>query len=266
MTHQVGFKKGHIPWNCGLPKEKQPHYGRKHTEESKRKISAAHKGKRLSEEHKRKISEAHMGKKRAPFSEEHKRKISLANKGKPSCNKGKKHSVEHKRKTSVALKGRKLSEEHRKKLSEVRRGKKRAPFSAEHKRKISEAQKGKTLSEDHKRKLRRARLNQVLPKKDTSIEVAMQVELNRRSIVYEKHVPVCGVCQPDIVFPELQIAVFADGDYWHNLPSYKIRDKNQNKVLGEAGWAVLRFWGSEIREDVVVCVDRIVEEIAMRGL
>ena len=74
--------------------------GKKHSEETKRKIGEAHKGKKLSEEHKRKLSEAHKDKKRGPHSEEHKRKISEAEKGK----KCKPVSEETKRKISEANK------------------------------------------------------------------------------------------------------------------------------------------------------------------
>ena len=54
-------------------------YGRKHTEDTKKKMSAAKKGTTLSEEHKKKLSEANKGK---TLSEEHKKKISEAKKGK----------------------------------------------------------------------------------------------------------------------------------------------------------------------------------------
>ncbi len=126
------------------------------------------------------------------------------------------------------------------------------------------------LSDEHKRKLRMARLNQVLPTKDTSIEVATQHELDKRGITYETHIPVCGICQPDIVFPSEKVAVQCDGDYWHSK-DFKDglvweRDRHQDKVLRWAGWSVLRFWGSQIRENVKGCVDRIVAEIAMRGV
>lgn len=42
--------------------ESNPMFGKKHSEESKRKMSEVKKGKKLSEEHKRKMSEVHKGK------------------------------------------------------------------------------------------------------------------------------------------------------------------------------------------------------------
>lgn len=67
------------------------HLGKKHSEETRRKISEAtkgkqgpHKGKHLSEEHRKKLSEVHKGNKNALGScrsEEHRKKISAAQKG-----------------------------------------------------------------------------------------------------------------------------------------------------------------------------------------
>ena len=75
--------------------ENHPMYGKKHSEESKRKMAEVRKGKPKSEEHKKKIGEA---------------------------NKGKKMSEEARRKMSAAHKGKHLSEEHKNKLREVNKG------------------------------------------------------------------------------------------------------------------------------------------------
>jgi len=177
---------------------------------------------------------------------------------------GRKHSEETKHKIASLKIGKRHTEKTKRQMSESRKGK---HPSDETKRKLSRAKMGeknpnygKCHSEETRAKIRAARLKQVFPKRDTSIEVALQEELNSRNIEYEKHVSVCDVCQPDMVFPDKMVAVFADGDYWHNLPSYKIRDKNQNKVLGEEGWHVLRFWEHEIDTDVSRCVD-VIEEV-----
>ena len=162
--------------------------------------------------------------------------------------------------------------------TEFKKGHKQPPFSEEHRREIGEAIKnhrvkpeikrfysevmrGKKHSEVTKQKLREARLKQVFPIKDTSIETTLQEELDQRGIDYQIHLPVCGICQPDIVFPKQKVAVFADGDYWHSK-SFKNgeawrKDRRQEKTLRENGWGVLRFWGSEIKADVSGCVDKI---------
>ena len=59
--------------------------------------------------------------------------FALSLKGKPTWNKGKTLSEEHKRKDSEALKGRIITEEHRNKIAEALKGKKK---SEEHKKKL----------------------------------------------------------------------------------------------------------------------------------
>lgn len=85
--------------------------GLHHTEESKKKMSAATKGKPkphgpISEEQKKKISDSMKGKPRGSFSDEHKRKLSEATKGERNPMYGKTQSEETKRKISESMKGR----------------------------------------------------------------------------------------------------------------------------------------------------------------
>ena len=170
---QSASKKGKVWYNNGSEsiltfEGEQPKgfiRGRKLSEETKAKISAARKGKKgkpHSEESKAKISAANKGKKGKPLSEEHKAKISAANKGKPLSeetkaklsaslkdnipwNKGRKLSEEHKAKLSASLKGREFSEETRAKLSAARKGKKRGPYKKKHKAKISDTLRSKKV-------------------------------------------------------------------------------------------------------------------------
>jgi len=83
--------------------------------------------------------------------------------------------------------------------------------------------------------------------------------------------------KPDFVFKGLKIAVFCDSDFWHgkdwetkkyehktNIEFWhnKIqrnidRDREVNERLKMEGWIVLRFWGSDIRNNLLLCVDKI---------
>lgn len=56
--------------------------GKKHTKESKRKISESNSGKIRTKEHSENISKSKLGKKIKPFTDEHKKKISESHKGK----------------------------------------------------------------------------------------------------------------------------------------------------------------------------------------
>lgn len=114
--------------------------------------------------------------------------------------------------------------------------------------------KGSKRSEETKNKIKIARQKQVLPTKDTSIEIKIQKELEKRKIVFEKHKPIIG--QPDI-FIEPNICIFADGDYWHNRSEAKKRDEYVNKKLKEQNYQILRFWEHEINESAEKCIDKI---------
>jgi len=90
--------------------------GRKHNEESKKKMSDVKKGKKVSSELIEKRRQKQVGKKRTKeqkeemsksrkgrkFTEEHKKNISNAKKGKPSNRKGAKHSEETKEKIRIS--------------------------------------------------------------------------------------------------------------------------------------------------------------------
>jgi DNA mismatch endonuclease (patch repair protein) len=79
-----------------------------------------------------------------------------------------------------------------------------------------------------------------------------------------KHLP----GRPDIVFRRERVAIFCDGDFWHGRNWRRIksklakgsnsgywvnkirnnmtRDRRYNAALKKEGWAVLRYWESDI--------------------
>ena len=73
----------------------------------------------------------------------------------------------------------------------------------------------------------------------------------------------------DLVFTRAKVAVFVDGCFWHGCPTHhtvaksnaefwsqkvtrnRERDAETDRLLGEAGWTVIRAWEHEPAGDVV---------------
>ncbi len=117
---------------------------------------------------------------------------------------------------------------------------------------------------------------QAIKNKDSEIEILLRKELWRRGIRYRKNVKsVFG--HPDIAFIGKRVAVFCDSEFWHGydwenkknnihtrrefwIPKIERniqRDLEVNEKLKNDGWSVLRFWGKEIKNDVMACADKI---------
>lgn len=123
--------------------------GKKHSLETRKKMSNSHKGKKMSEESKEKNRNKHLGKK---MSTKTKLKISSIHKGKKMSEETKsKISITNKEKKISGLKkpaynkGKKLSEEIKLKMSLSKKGKKLHKQTQETRKKISESMKRKTI-------------------------------------------------------------------------------------------------------------------------
>ena len=90
--------------------------------------------------------------------------------------------------------------------------------------------------------------------KETSIEIAIERELIKRHIYYDKQVPIfIAHTVVDFLLPN-KIIIYCDGDYWHNLLDYIERDRRINKKLIENNYKVLRFWEKDINSTDGNCV------------
>ena len=113
--------------------------------------------------------------------------------------------------------------------------------------------------------------------KDTKPEVILRKTLWHYGVRYRKNYKKLPG-SPDIVIMKYHIAIFVDGDFWHakghkNHPGEQIksnkeywqkklirnveRDREVNDELTEEGWLVLRFWESEIKNNLQECVNVI---------
>lgn len=121
---------------------------------------------------------------------------------------------------------------------------------------------------------------QHIKSKDTKIEVMLRKALWNKGYRYRKNYK--GLPgNPDIVLTKYKIAIFCDGEFFHGkdwevlkprleksnngscwankISRNRERDDEVNKRLLFEGWAVIRFWGDEIKKDVDGCV-KVVEE------
>lgn len=90
--------------------------------------------------------------------------------------------------------------------------------------------------------------------------------------------------RPDVAFVGLRLAVFVDGGFWHGHPDHftfgksgefwdkKIRrnqerDRENDRDLAAAGWAVVRLWDFEVNAELERCVEQVAAEVSrLRGL
>ncbi len=196
------------------------------TEETKEKISNALIGRKLSDEHKRKLKEVWKGRK---HSEESKRRMSIAHKGKKGTNLGRKFSEEAKRKMGIGQIGRKHSEETKRKMSLIRK-----EGYATGRIKI------------HKRYF------------NTSIELTIKNELEKKNIKYEKQKYLKNVGFVDFFLSDSNIIIECDGNYFHNLEGAQQKDSNRDLRASFNGYKTVRLWEYEINESPKKCIEKII--------
>jgi DNA mismatch endonuclease, patch repair protein len=88
--------------------------------------------------------------------------------------------------------------------------------------------------------------------------------------------------KPDLAWPSLRVALFVDGAFWHGHPSRhkpgrsgaywdsKIagnvaRDRQADAALEAAGWAVIRVWDFELRQDLGTVLTRVMSTLRDRA-
>lgn len=123
-------------------------------------------------------------------------------------------------------------------------------------------------------KEQRRRAMQANKSQNTSIEISLRKALWKQGIRYRKNYnKIIG--KPDIAITKYKIAVFCDGDFWHGKRDIgkcnyywnnKIkrnieRDLETTIALRDAGWIVLRFWESNIKNNLVECIEEIKKTI-----
>lgn len=100
--------------------------------------------------------------------------------------------------------------------------------------------------------------------KGTSAELKLRKAMHAKGLRYSLHVTLLPRRVADIVFPNLRIAIFVDGCFWHGCPEHgswpknngefwrrkieanKARDEDTTRRLIDLGWQVIRVWEHEV--------------------
>lgn len=93
----------------------------------------------------------------------------------------------------------------------------------------------------------------------TKIENSIEILLNSLNVPYEKQKPLLGLTVADF-FVTPNVAIYADGNYWHGLEKTKNRDAKINVALTKAGFRVVRFSEGQIYENIKIVKNRLQEE------
>lgn len=120
-------------------------------------------------------------------------------------------------------------------------------------------------------------------RRDTVPELQLRSSLHRRGLRFRVDLPVQvpgrRPIRPDVTFTRVRLAIFLDGCFWHGCPEHgstpetnaaywlpklernRERDRQADRLLTDAGWAVVRIWEHEPHQEAV---RRVIEALAAR--
>ena len=120
-------------------------------------------------------------------------------------------------------------------------------------------------------------------KKETKIEISVYNKLCQEGLKKNLHKQYkIFAIEPkkyfiiDLCYPKHKLAIECDGDYWHTNPKiYDYPNKTQinsvkqdlekNKFMTSKGFKILRFYETDIKQNLQLCTDLIHEELLLRN-
>jgi DNA mismatch endonuclease, patch repair protein len=107
----------------------------------------------------------------------------------------------------------------------------------------------------------------VKQQRPTSIERLARNSLAKRNVGFLTNKRIEDLCIPDVVLPEMKIAIFCNGCFWHACPQHspdvplwlrnKIKDKEICETLEKCGWRVLTVWEHEFKTNKDAVWDKL---------
>ena len=198
-------------------------------------------------------------------------------------------SAETRDKISNSLKGHTTSEDTRKKIGDKNRGLKNGMYGKSQRDFMSvekynlyllSLSKGKKewwrnypqLKKDKWiARLKEQRKYQVLPVRDTSIEIKIKEFLDKLSIKYIQHKLIQDIdhsYQCDFFLEDFNLVIECDGDYWHNYPYYRDIDLIRTQELKNKKYKIMRLWEKDIKKLEMVefkhlLIGHLVEDLSL---
>jgi len=178
------------------------------------------------------------------FSEESKRKMSEARKGKP---------LSSRNKEGIKKYYKSLSAEKRKAITfkaiEASRGVKKPDGFGKKISKANSARFAKMTKSERASHMKPAMIASCKNSYSvSSIELMIRDILDEVGIKYVTQ-ELIGFWFVDIYIPHKKLIIECNGDYWHNLPERKKRDKRLKRYARENGYKTVFLWESSIREN-----------------
>lgn len=100
----------------------------------------------------------------------------------------------------------------------------------------------------------------------SSIEKAIWKELDKLSIEYKTQISFNnGKFIVDIYIPTQRLIIECNGDYWHNLPQRKERDKKLKKYAMSNNYRLIELWEHDIRIDPKQVLQAKIKMLNLKG-